>query len=599
MNSGMQTFAMALLVMLGMGSGSNTGLAQAAPDVVAITGATLFDATGRLPYRATVIIRDGRIAEIGPDVAIPAGARIVKADGKALLPGFFDVHTHWSPGGEPGTIPQIASSYVAAGVTTVNDFHQQPESFAPRRAWLAELTAPHVNFVARMSTPGGHGADWADTNTTKWVATAGSARREVQALQPYRPDFIKAFADGWRYGMSPDNTSMNLATLSALVDEAHKNGQRVLTHTVTVERGKDAGRAKVDVIAHSLQDREIDAEAVRLIKEGGTFYAPTLAIYEPVKPGATKAPDMGDPVVQQRFRKFGYARHNLKALYDAGVPIALGTDSGIEGAPHGTSTLHEMELMVDAGLSPEAALIAGTANSARSLGLDADRGTIEKGKRADLVLIAGAPWADIRDVRKVDRVLIDGRLVYGPGIALPAANRRTALAPVAAEVLIDDFERADGRSSTDTLRLADMDGGTERSVVLTTRVPHAAEGHALLITARMAQKEKPEAGVIIPFRRGSVQPVDATRFRGVRLELRGEGPYLVTLNTLAGAWQAKVTATPQWREVALPFSAFEKVQPAGAQATPWRGDDLLQIAFELSRPAGENAWGEVDNVRFY
>src|SRR3546814_14473862 len=75
---------------------------------------------------------------------------------------------------------------------TVNDFHQQPEAFAPRRAWLADIYAPHVNFVARMSTPGGRGADWGDTNTTKWVATAESARREVQALQPYRPDYIKA-----------------------------------------------------------------------------------------------------------------------------------------------------------------------------------------------------------------------------------------------------------------------------------------------------------------------------------------------------------------------------------------------------------------------
>src|SRR3546814_2861990 len=86
-----------------------------------------------------------------------------------------------------------------------------------------------------MSTPGGHGADWGDTNTTKWVATAESARREVQALQPYRPDYIKAFADGWRYGQLPEETSMNVETLAALADEAHKHGQRVLTHTVRSE----------------------------------------------------------------------------------------------------------------------------------------------------------------------------------------------------------------------------------------------------------------------------------------------------------------------------------------------------------------------------
>lgn len=594
----MRTLAIALLLLIGVSGGSDRGLAQTPSGVVAITGATLFDATGKPPYRATVIIRDGRIADVGPNLPIPLGASVIKADGEALLPGFFDVHTHWSPSGEPGTIPQIANRYVASGVTTVNDFNESPESFEPRRAWLADLVAPHVNMVARMSTPGGHGADWGDTNTTKWVATPEAARREVRALQPYRPDFIKAFADGWRYGAAPDNTSMNLATLSALVDEAHKNGERVLTHTVTVDRGADAARAHVDVIAHSLQDREIDAEAIRLIRQAGTYYAPTLAIYEPVKPGA-KAPDMSDPAVQLRFRKFGYARHNLKALYDAGVPVALGTDSGIDGAPHGASSLHEMELMVDAGLPPEAALRAGTINSARALGLDADRGTIEIGKRADLVLIAGTPWSDIRDVRKVDRVLIDGRLVYGAGVPLPAANQRTALAPAPAAEPIDDFERADGRSSIDTLRLSEMDSGIDRSVVLSTRIPRAGGGHALLITAKMAQKEDAEAGVIIPFRRGSVQPVDARKFRGIRLELRGEGRYTMTLNTLTGRWRATIDAGANWTKFHLPFSAFERIRGRNSEVVPWRGDDLLELSVEASRPGGATVWAELDDIRFY
>lgn len=596
MNSATRTAAIVLTLV--MAWGSPISYADTPSGVLAITEATIFDGAGRPPYRGTVVIRDGRIAEVGPDVRAPRGARIVRASGQALLPGFIDVHTHWSSAGEPSAIPQIATRYVAAGVTTVNDFHQQPEAFEPLRAWIGELVSPHVNFVARISTPGGHGADWADTNTTRWVATAEAARREVLALQPYQPDFIKAFADGWRYGASPDNTSMNLATLSALVDEAHQHGQRVLTHTVTVERGKDAARAGVDVIAHSLQDREIDAEAIELIRAAGAFYAPTLAIYQPQRPGAPP-PDMTDPLVQQRMRRFGYAQHNLRALSSAGVPIVVGTDAGIAGAPHGESTLREMELLVEAGLSPEAALLAGTINGARALGLDSDRGAIESGKRADLVLIEGAPWEDIRDLRNIVRVFIDGREVHGPGVRPPAANRRTALAPATIDALIDDFERRDSRSHLDTLRLTDMDGGIDRSVVIANRVPRADGGHSMLIAARMAPEEEALGGMLVPLRRGSVQPVDARAFSGVRLELRGEGQYAVTIRTLNGFWRASVEADAQWGLVQLPFTAFEPAPMRGRAPPAWRGDDLLQVGIEMRRPAGASGWVELDNLQFY
>src|SRR6185295_11376281 len=94
----------------------------------------------------------------------------------------------------------------------------------------------------------------------------------------------------------------------------------------------------------------------------------------------------------QQFTKFDYALANAKLLYDSGVTIALGTDAGMPGTPHGASTLHEMELLVRAGLTPSQALIAGTASSAKVINQLDDRGTIEKGKRADLVLIKGEPW---------------------------------------------------------------------------------------------------------------------------------------------------------------------------------------------------------------
>lgn len=575
------------------------GIAQAADTpVVAIMGATVFDATGAAPHLANVVIRDGRIAEVGPTVKAPRGAKVIDAKGQALLPGFFDLHTHWTPGGIPSTTPQIATAYVSAGVTTVSDFNAAPESFAPRRQWLSTLVAPHVNFAARMSTPGGHGADWADTATTKWVNTPEAARAAVKALVPYKPDLIKAFTDGWRYGVAPDNTSMDEWTLTALVDEAHKNNLKVFTHTVSVDRGEVAGRSKVDVITHSLQDRPLDAEAIAILKAGGTADTPTLAVYEPVKPGQPPRDPDEDPRVKQSFKKFDYALGNAKALHDAGVIIALGTDAGMPGTPHGVSTLHEMELMVRAGLTPSEALTAGTALSAKVINLLDDRGTIEVGKRADLVLIKGEPWKTIGDVRKTDRVFIDGKLVFGPGAPPMTANQATAMPSVPAKAQIDDFERADGRSSLDTLRTDDPDGGLDRTVEISQRIPRGADGHALSINARMSIKPKPYAGVIIPLTRGSIQPVDARAFKGVRFEVRGDGDYALGVSASSGRWSAPFTAGSTWQTVEVPFSALKPAGERGAKGE-WTASDLTEVEFMGGRKGGEKLWLEVDNVVFF
>jgi imidazolonepropionase-like amidohydrolase len=578
------------------------GIAQAAKtsdaQVVAIMGATVFDATGAAPHIANVVIRDGRIAEVGPNVKAPRGAKVIDAKGEALLPGFFDLHTHWTPGGVPSTTPQIATAYVSSGVTTVSDFNAAPESFAPRRQWLSTLVAPHVNFAARMSTPGGHGADWADTATTKWVNTPEAARAAVKALVPYKPDLIKAFTDGWRYGVAPDNTSMDEWTLSALVDEAHKNNLKVFTHTVSVDRGEVAGRAKVDVITHSLQDRRLDAEAIAILKAGGTSDTPTLAVYEPVKPGQPARDPDESPSAKQSFKKFDDALHNAKALHDAGVIIALGTDAGMPGTPHGVSTLHEMELMVRAGLTPTEALIAGTAKSAQVINQLADRGTIEVGKRADLVLIKGEPWKTISDVRKTDRVFIDGKLVFGPGAPPLTANEAKTLPSLPANAQIDDFERADGRSSLDTLRTDDPDGGLDRTVEISQRIARGADGHALSINARMAMKPKPYAGVIIPLTVGSIQPVDARAFKGVRFEIRGDGDYALGVTATSGRWSAPFTAGSTWKTVEVPFSALKPASERGAKGE-WTASDLTEVEFMGGRKGGEKFWLEVDNVVFF
>jgi hypothetical protein len=253
-------------------------------------------------------------------------------------------------------------------------------------------------------------------------------------------------------------------------------------------------------------------------------------------------------------------------------------------------------LLVRAGLTPSQALIAGTASSAKVINQLDDRGTIETGKRADLVLVKGEPWTTISDVRKTDRVFIDGKLVFGPGSPGLAANTGARMPSVLAKgALIDDFERADGRSSLDTLRTDDPDGGLDRTVEISQVVPRGADGHALSVAARMAMKSKAQAGVIIPLSRGSIQPVDARAFKGVRFEVRGDGDYEFGVSTSGGRWSAPFSAGPGWKTVEVPFTALKALRGKDA----WTGDDLTEVEFLGGRKGGQKLWIEIDNVTFY
>ena len=568
---------------------------------ILIRGATVFDGTDKAPFDADVLVEDGRIAAVGPSLEIPAAATVVDASGQALLPGLFDVHTHWTPNGVPATLPEIANAYIAAGVTTVNDFHQAPESYAPRRAWLEDIATPDVRFAARISTPLGHGADWADQATTRWVNSPDAARAAVDGVAAYEPDFIKAFTDGWRYSNAADNTSMDEDTLAALVQEAHAKGLEVMTHTVTVERGKQAARAGVDVIAHSLLDAPVDQELIDLMREHGTRYAPTLAVYEPVKMASKRPADPDDKILAQRERNFANALANVRTLHEAGIPVLLGTDAGMPGTPHGAATVHELELLVRAGLSPADALRAGTSASAAALGLD-DRGTIAPGKRADLLLVSGKPWQSIDDIHRVERVYVAGRQVAGPGTQLPPGNARTALPAGQVDALVDDFEQSSGRTALDTLRTDEADGGNDRTTQVTEVVAREGEGHALSMQARLSHKEHARAGALFPLSRGAVVPVDLRGYRGLRFEIRGGRPVQVEFRGLSDArWASEVEVGPQWQTVEIPFSQLDGLPPWRREGPgpKWSGDDVLQVGVFAGGEPGSKVWFQLDNVRFY
>jgi len=584
--------ALALLAALAM-----AGAAQA--DVL-IRGARILDPDAGAVV-ADVLLRDGRVQAVGARLDAPAEVRVVDATGLSLVPGLLDLHTHWTPNTRPSALPAVANAYLDAGVTTVADYHQAPEAHAPRREWLARLAAPTVHFGARMSTPLGHGADWADQATTRWVNSPAAARAAVRDIAAYRPDFIKAFTDGWRYRNAPDNTSMDEATLTALVEEAHAHGIRVFSHTVTVERAKQAARAGVDLIAHSVLDREVDDELVALMRQHGTAYGPSLAVYEPVRVG-DRPPDGPDtPVLRQRRINFAVAMANVKRLHEAGIPVVVATDAGMPGTPHGRATSRELELLVQAGLSPREALDAATTIAARVLGTH-DRGRIAPGRRADLVLVDGDPWQDVTAMQRVRRVFLAGEEVTGPDAHRPAGNARMQLPPVALPALIDDFERDDGRTALDTLRVTDADGGNDRSWQSSLRIARAdRDGHALSTHARFSHSDRAFAAVVLPLSRGSVAPADLGAWAGLSFQARGEaGGIRVEIRGQEGRrWAHTFQPGPQWRDYRIAWDAFAGLPPwrGDGDPPPWRTDDALQIAFSVLGEPGAQAWFELDEVR--
>ncbi|WP_169711755.1 amidohydrolase family protein [Henriciella litoralis] len=563
--------------------------AASAQDVL-IRDAKVFDVTSGDVRTLDVLAEDGRFTKIEESIeAAPEGVKVIDADGKALLPGLIDVHTHWT-GMNGATRASIAVDLLEAGVTTATDFHSSPEAFEDMRAYHAGIVSPHVFYAARMSVPYGHGTAWTDERVTKTVFSAREADAAVEDILAFKPDAIKVFADGWRYGSGANLSSINLDAFSAIVGVAHEAGLPVFSHTVTVEGGKQAARAGVDGIVHALQDRTADEELVELMTENGVYYSPTLTVYEPFE---DEMAEMGPAKAAIVMRRQQFSRANMSAFLDAGVKVAMGTDQGIDNNPFGEADLREMELMVDFGLTPSEALTAATLHSAELLGLSDDRGSIEVGKRADFILVAGEPWKDISELRSLDRVFLDGREVVADaklsvdqGAVMPDARP--------AGRMIDDFEN-DALTSTGACRGYDVDRNHPRSRLVRNTVERIEGGMALHVSADLTLKEDPFAFVVLPLSPAGFLPVDAARFDGVRLDVRGQGPIKMKIGGGPSEAESAFETTKNWKTVELPFEGFAGEPEAG----PVDLAALHWLSIGRHDEPGTDFWFELDNVEFY
>jgi hypothetical protein len=142
------------------------------------------------------------------------------------------------------------------------------------------------------------------------------------------------------------------------------------------------------------------------------------------------------------------------------------------------------------------------------------------------------------------------------------------------------------------------DSGVDASKMLFGRISRDSNNHALSMTSRLAEKDRPFARVNVPLSKGAVEPVDAREFRGVKFDVRGDGDYrLLTPTYNNGVFQSPFTALPQWQTVSIDFSSLKPINARAGAA--WGGDDLLMLSFEIARVAGSFGWLEIDNVHFY
>jgi imidazolonepropionase-like amidohydrolase len=393
-----------------------------------LTGATLIDGTGAPPVPdAAVVIEGVRIRAAGPRARLswPGDAEVVDVAGHTVLPGLIDGHDHMASHGyglatrwgldEPASTVHLRTAAVlrdtlAMGYTMVRDAGGLDAGFklaideglipGPRLAVSVKIISPTGGIGDRMS-PSGHGCCVVlDPLLPESVANgAAEVRDVVRTMVRAGADVIKCATTGGassRPGHGPKDAAFTAEEMQALVGEAQALGRRVMCHALGGPGLRAAVMAGVASIEHGCYLDE-EPELIGMMADRGVFLVPTLAVYVFHRESAA-------PHVRARARDL-HAHHtaSIQKALAAGVRIVAGTDAGGHGHPRNAM---ELSCLVKAGLSPMQALRAATGWAAECLGMEADIGTVQAGRLADLVVVDGDPLADIALLERPAQILL-------------------------------------------------------------------------------------------------------------------------------------------------------------------------------------------------
>jgi len=395
---------------------------------IAIRAGHLIDTlAGRATGAQIIVVRDGRIVDVGPDVQVPGGARLIDLTAYTVLPGLMDAHTHLTidqrnqdPLAELehtaaerafGAIPN-ARAVLLAGFTTVRDLgsYRALVDVALRDAInRGDVIGPRMYVAgAYITIAGGAGAvtGFAPDVTLPWDLRYGAAnspsevRERVRVLAGERVDVIKMFATGavLTHNSNPAGREATPEELAAGADEAHSFGLKLAVHAHGAEGIKAAIRAGAASIEHGTL---MDDEGRALMKQHGTYLVPTLEIRECV--GKNYPAEFVSKAQQIMTAQLA----NFRKAVNAGVKIGFGTDIGV--CRFGTNA-REFGLMVENGMTTMHAIQAATTADADLLGVSAKLGSITKGKLADIIAVRGDPLQNVRLLEDVRFVMKEGRI---------------------------------------------------------------------------------------------------------------------------------------------------------------------------------------------
>jgi imidazolonepropionase-like amidohydrolase len=602
------------IAAVGLLSAQNTpppSAAAASSRSFVIRDVRVFDGQKLLPA-TDVSIENGLIHAIGKNLKIPAGTKEINATGDTLLPGLIDSHTH--------TWAQALNQSLIFGVTTGLDMFSDPKFDAEirqREAAGQNLNAADLRSSGTLVTVAkGHGTEYGFVIPT--LASAADAQSFVDARIAEGSDYIKIiYDDGAAYGIHfPTLTKEEVA---AVVAAAHNGKKLAVVHIGSQAGARDVIESGADGLAHIFEDQPPAPDFGAFVKKHHAFVVATLTVNESVAGKASGESLLSDarlsPYIDSasasNLKKsfphrpgsktdFANALAAVRALRAANVPLLAGTDAPNPGTAHGVSIHRELELLVQAGLTPTEALRSATSVPANVFGLT-DRGRIAPGLRADLVLVKGDPTQDILATRDIVSVWKTGAEADRASTRAmvekekqEAAAAAATPAPAGSESgLISDFEVDAATSkfgsgwavSTDT-----MAGGKSTAELKWINPGANASKGAMQISGNISDAfAYAWAGAMFSPGSHLFESSNLSSKKAIRFWIRGDGrPYRLMFFTKSGGYNPAIqslTVTTEWKEVTIPFSAFQT-----------DGHDITAILFCAGGSPGAFTFA-IDDVR--